>query len=187
MVSLVTPPGEIGMPAPDFDLPGVDGRRYRLADFMGGKGFLVMFICNHCPYVKAVEDRIIRDARELAEHGIRSVAISANDPSDYPEDRFENMARRAREKGYPFPYLWDETQAVARAYGAVCTPDFFGFDAGGRLQYRGRLDASRKEAAPADVRRELFEAMLQIARTGRAPAEQNPSMGCSIKWREEGA
>lgn len=184
MVSLVTPPGELGMPAPDFDLPGVDGHRYTLADFAGAKALLVMFICNHCPYVKAIEDRIIRDARELAAHGVLSVAISANDPSDYPEDSFESMARRAREKAYPFPYLFDESQAVAKAYGAVCTPDFFGFDARRRLQYRGRLDASRKETVP-DAPRDLFQAMLQIAETGRGPEQQWPSMGCSIKWREE--
>lgn len=186
MVSLITPAGEIGMRAPDFDLPGIDGRRYRLANCMGERGLLVMFICNHCPYVKAIEDRIIRDARELAEHGIASVAISANDPADYPEDSFENMVRRAREKDYPFPYLFDETQSVAKTYGAVCTPDFFGFDAQSRLQYRGRLDASRKETAP-DAPRELFDAMLQVARTGHGPETQWPSMGCSIKWRNDHA
>lgn len=185
MVSLTTPPGEIGMQAPDFELLGVDGRRYRLADVRGEKGLLVMFICNHCPYVKAIEDRIIRDARDLAGHGIGCVAISANDPDEYAEDSFDNMAARAREKAYPFPYLWDETQAVAKAYGAICTPDFFGFNAADELQYRGRLDASRKDAAPPDARRELFEAMVQVAGTGRGPAGQNPSMGCSIKWYED--
>ena len=142
-----------------------------------------MFICNHCPYVKAVRDRIVRDCRELLEHDVNSVAIMSNDPLDYPEDSFENMAKVAREFEFPFPYLFDDTQQVARSYGAICTPDFFGYNADLELQYRGRLDASRKEAAPADVRRDLFEAMVQVAQSGRGPEEQLPSMGCSIKWR----
>ena len=184
MVSLETPVCDFGAPAPDFALPGTDGRVWTLADCRGEKGTLVMFICNHCPYVKAVLDRIVRDARELGSFGIRSVAIMSNDPTEYPEDSFENMQRIAAERAFPFPYLLDETQEVAKAYGAVCTPDFFGYDAGLGLQYRGRLDASRKEAAPADARRDLFEAMVEVARTGHGPAEQIPSMGCSIKWRE---
>jgi peroxiredoxin len=184
MVSLQTPVCDFGAPAPDFALPGTDGRVWTLADCQGKKGTLVMFICNHCPYVKAVLDRIVRDARELEAFGIRSVAIMSNDPTEYPEDSFENMQRIATERAFPFPYLLDGTQEVAKAYGAVCTPDFFGYDAGLGLQYRGRLDASRKEAAPADARRDLFEAMVEVARTGRGPAEQIPSMGCSIKWRE---
>jgi hypothetical protein len=143
-----------------------------------------MFICNHCPYVKAVRERIVRDARELAALGIGSVAIMSNDPTEYPEDSFANMRRVSDELGFPFPYLLDETQEVARAYGAVCTPDFFGYDAGLGLQYRGRLDESRKETAPEGVRRDLFEAMKQVALTGSGPTEQIPSMGCSIKWRE---
>jgi peroxiredoxin len=184
MVSLETPVCDFGAPAPDFALPGTDGRVWTLADCRGEKGTLVMFICNHCPYVKAVLDRIVRDARELGTFGIRSVAIMSNDPTEYPEDSFENMQRIAAERAFPFPYLLDGTQEVAKAYGAVCTPDFFGYDAGLGLQYRGRLDASRKEAAPADARRDLFEAMVEVARTGHGPAEQIPSMGCSIKWRE---
>jgi peroxiredoxin len=183
MAALETPVCDFGRPAPDFALPGVDGRVWTLHDCRGEKGLLVMFICNHCPYVKAVRERIVRDARELLDHGVRSVAIMSNDPADYPEDSFENMKRVAAELDFPFPYLWDETQAVAKAYGAVCTPDFFGYDADLGLQYRGRLDASRKETAPADARRELFEAMVAVARTGRGPAEQVPSIGCSIKWR----
>ncbi|MGC9008320.1 MAG: thioredoxin family protein [Halothiobacillaceae bacterium] len=146
---MTTPQAELGWPAPDFDLPGVDGRRWRLADCRGEHGTLVMFICNHCPYVQAILDRIIRDACELAGHGVRCVAISANDPAAYPEDSFDNMVRLAKEKDFPFPYLFDASQDVARAYGAVCTPDFFGFDAGLRLRYRGRLDESRKELSPA--------------------------------------
>lgn len=184
MVRMETPICDFGWPAPDFDLPGVDGRRYSLASAKGANGLLVMFICNHCPYVKAVLDRMIRDARDLKELGIGVLAVMSNDPTDYPEDSFDNMVRLARENAFPFPYVLDEDQSVAKAYGAVCTPDFFGFNADLALQYRGRLDASRKEAAPADVRRDLYEAMAQVARTGRGPAEQIPSMGCSIKWRD---
>lgn len=141
-----------------------------------------MFICNHCPYVKAVRERLVRDCAELAGHGIGSVAIMSNDPSDYPEDSFENMKRIATQFRYPFPYLIDESQDVAKAYGAVCTPDFFGYDSALELRYRGRLDASGRQAIP-DARRELFEAMVQIARTRRGPAEQTASIGCSIKWK----
>lgn len=184
MVSLETPVCEFGKPAPDFALRGVDDRLWTLQDCRGERGLLVMFICNHCPYVKAVRDRIVRDARELRALGVGSVAVMSNDPADYPEDSFDNMKLVAREWDFPFPYLWDETQEVAKAYGAVCTPDFFGYDAGLGLQYRGRLDASRKEAAPPDVRRDLFEAMKQVALTGKGPADQIPSIGCSIKWRE---
>jgi peroxiredoxin len=183
MVSLQTPICDFGWKAVDFDLPGVDGRRYSLKDARGPNGLLVMFICNHCPYVKAVRDRIVRDCLELQQHGVNSIAIMSNDPAEYAEDSFANMQKIAQEFGFPFPYVWDESQQVAKAYGAVCTPDFFGFNGALGLQYRGRLDASRKEAAPADVRRDLFEAMLQVARTGQGPAEQIPSMGCSIKWK----
>jgi peroxiredoxin len=184
MVSLQTPLCDFDLPAPDFNLPGVDGRRWTRDDCMGDKGLLVMFICNHCPYVKAVIHRILRDARELAPLGIRCVAIMSNDPTDYPEDSFENMKIIAREMDFPFPYLLDETQEVAKAYGAVCTPDFFGYNADLGLQYRGRLDESRKETAPEGARRDLFEAMKEVAATGHGPREQIPSMGCSIKWRE---
>ncbi len=184
MVSLETPVCDFGRMAPDFSLPGVDGRVWTLEDCRGGKGLLVMFICNHCPYVQAVRDRIVRDARELLEYGIKSVAIMSNDPTEYPEDSFARMQEVARAFDFPFPYLLDETQAVAKAYGAVCTPDFFGYDRALRLQYRGRLDASRKQAAPADARRDLFEAMKQVAVTGEGPREQIPSIGCSIKWRD---
>ncbi len=173
---------DFGWQAPDFDLPGTDGKRYTLAELRGPKGLLVMFICNHCPYVKAVRDRIIRDCAELNALGIGFVAISSNDPGDYPEDSFENMQRVARDHKFPFPYLFDETQAVAHAYGAVCTPDFFGFNSDLGLQYRGRLDASRTSPV-ANARRELFEAMKAVAETGRGPADQIPSMGCSIKWK----
>ncbi|WP_455206988.1 thioredoxin family protein [Kaarinaea lacus] len=184
MVSLETPVCEFGKPAVDFSLPGVDGKRWTLQDCKGEKGLLVMFICNHCPYVKAVRERIVRDTSELKKLGINSVAIMSNDPALYEEDSFENMKKVADEYGFGFPYLLDETQEIAKAYGAICTPDFFGYNAELELQYRGRLDASRKETAPPDVRRDLFEAMAEIAKTGKGPAEQIPSMGCSIKWKE---
>ena len=182
MVSLHTSVCDFGWKAVDYDLPGVDGKRHTLSSARGPSGLLVMFICNHCPYVKAVIDRIVRDCRDLAGHGVGSIAIMSNDPADYPEDSFENMKRVAREKGFPFPYVLDETQEVAKTYGAVCTPDFFGFNAKLELQYRGRLDASRREAVPG-AKRELYEVMLQIAQTGEGPREQTPSVGCSIKWR----
>jgi peroxiredoxin len=183
MASLETPVCDFGAPAPDFTLPGVDGRIWTRDDCKGRKGLLVMFICNHCPYVKAVRERIIRDVRELTALGIGCVGIMSNDTVEYPDDSFQNMQRVAAEFGYPFPYLLDETQEVARAYGAVCTPDFFGYDAGLGLQYRGRLDESRKDTAPAGARRELFEAMRQVAESGQGPQEQIPSIGCSIKWK----
>jgi peroxiredoxin len=172
----------LGWKAADFDLPGVDGKRHTLASARGPNGLLVMFICNHCPYVKAVLDRIVRDCAELAPHGVGAIAINSNDPADYPEDSFDNMKRVARERKLPFPYVFDETQDVARAYAAQCTPDFFGFNAALELQYRGRLDASRRDPVPG-ARRELFEAMLQVARAGEGPKEQTPSVGCSIKWK----
>jgi len=178
-----TPLCDFGWQAPDFSLPATDGKTYTLADVKGPKGTLVMFICNHCPYVKSVLDRIVREARALNELGIGVVAINGNDVDDYPEDSFEGMQVVAAANDFPFPYCHDETQSVAKAYGAVCTPDFFGFDAEGGLQYRGRLDASRKQAGAADLRRELYEAMKQVAETGHGPAEQVPSMGCSIKWK----
>ncbi|MDQ2069565.1 thioredoxin family protein [Natronospira bacteriovora] len=186
MVRLETPDCDFDTPAPDFDLPGVDGRNWTLEDCRGENGTLVMFICNHCPYVQAVLDRIVRDTRELAGHGVRSVAIMANDTVAYPEDGFDKMRALSEEMGFPFPYLLDESQDTARLYGAVCTPDFFGFNRDLKLQYRGRLDASGRHRADDGVRRELFEAMLRIAQTGRGPEpeDQIPSMGCSIKWRE---
>ena len=185
MVSLETPVCDFGAPAIDFELPGIDGKNWTLNDCKGENGLLVMFICNHCPYVKAIRERLVRDTRELLEHGINSVAIMANDPAQYDEDSFENIQKVAIEYDFPFPYLIDESQAVAKAYGAVCTPDFFGYNAGLELQFRGRLDASRKETAAEDAHRDLFEAMLQVAKTGQGPAEQIPSMGCSIKWKDE--
>ncbi len=184
MARTETPVCDFGRPAPDFRLKGVDGKTWTLNEVRGKNGLLVMFICNHCPYVKAVRDRLIRDARALKDHGINSVAIMSNDPTDYVEDSFDNMKTVAQELKFPFPYLYDESQGVAKAYGAVCTPDFFGYNKDLELQYRGRLDESRKEPVPK-ARRDLFEAMKQMAQTGQGPKDQIPSMGCSIKWKNE--
>lgn len=182
-MALETPVCDFGLPAIDFSLPGTDGKVWTLDDCRGENGLLVMFICNHCPYVQAVLDRLVRDTNELKTMGVNAVAIMANDVNEYPEDSFDNMQRVAQEQGFSFPYLYDETQQVAQRYGAICTPDFFGYNKDLQLQYRGRLDASRKEAAAADVRRDLFDAMKQVAETGHGPENQIPSMGCSIKWR----
>ena len=182
MASLQPPICNFGWKAHEFNLLGVDGQRYTLHNTCGENGLLIMFICNHCPYVKSIRDRIVRDTLELRQYGINSIAIMSNDPAEYEEDSFENMKIVAQQYAYPFPYVWDETQQVAKDYGAVCTPDFFGFNAKLELQYRGRLDASRKDAV-ANAPRDLFDAMLQVARTGAGPTEQIASMGCSIKWK----
>lgn len=174
---------EFGAPMPDFTLPDPDGRMVALDDIAGPRGTLVMFICNHCPYVQAVIDRIQRDATDLQKLGIGVVAISANDVAEYPQDAPEHMKAEALKHGFSFPYLYDETQAVARAYGAECTPDFFGYNAKGELQYRGRLDASGRSPGDPDARRELYEAMAQVAETGQGPRDQIASIGCSIKWK----
>ena len=179
-----TPPVcDFGWQAPSFTLPATDGKTYGLDDIAGPNGTLVMFICNHCPYVLAVLDKIIRDARDLQKLGIGVAAICSNDATTHPADSFANMTKMAEDRGFPFPYLHDEDQSVARAYDAVCTPDFFGFDARGGLQYRGRLDASRARPVEEELPRELYEAMKQVAETGQGPKEQVPSMGCSIKWK----
>ena len=185
MVSLETPVCESGLKAFDFELPGVDGNNWSLNQCVGENGLLVMFICNHCPYVKSIRDRLVRDTLELRDLGINSVAIMSNDPTEYEEDSFENMKAVSEQEHFPFPYLIDESQAIAKAYGAVCTPDFFGYNADLELQYRGRLDASRKVAADKDARRDLFEAMKLVAETGIGPEDQIPGMGCSIKWKQE--
>jgi peroxiredoxin len=183
-MAAIPPVVDLGARAPDFDLPATDGRRYRRDQLAGANGLLVMFICNHCPYVKAVIDKIVRDAADLKKQGIGSVAISSNDPTDYPEDSFDNMKALAAKLRFPFPYLFDETQDVAKAYGAVCTPDFFGYNGKLELQYRGRLDDSGRSPKP-DAPRELYEAMMQVARTGKGPEKQTASIGCSIKWRSD--
>lgn len=172
-----------GETAPDFALPGTDGRTWKLSDIAGPNGLLVMFICNHCPYVKAVVTRIVREVRALRELGVGAVAINSNDAITYPEDSFDNMKAFAREHGFDFPYLHDESQQVASAYGAVCTPDFFGFDRHGALEYYGRLDASGREPVGPGAKRELYEAMKLMVETGHAPDQQTPSVGCSIKWK----
>jgi len=182
-MAVQTPICDFGWAAPDFTLPATDGKTYSLADVRGEAGTLIVFICNHCPYVQAVIDRLVRDAHALMDLGIGVAAISANDPETYPEDSFDNMTLFAERHGFRFPYLFDASQDVARAYGAVCTPDFFGFDAGLGLQYRGRLDSSGKQPAGPDARRELFEAMSAVAASGQGPQNQIPSMGCSIKWK----
>ena len=185
MVSLETPVCDFNAPAIDFKLSDPSGKLWTLEQCQGPNGILVMFICNHCPYVKAIRERLVRDTKELREHGIYSVAIMSNEQSLYAEDSTENMAQIAKQYDFPFPYLVDESQQVAKSYGAVCTPDFFGYNQDLKLQYRGRLDASRKETADDDVPRELFLAMLNIAKTGSGPRQQIPSMGCSIKWKNE--
>lgn len=184
MVSLTTPVCNFNTPAIDFNLPGVDGQNWTLEKAKGENGLLVMFICNHCPYVKSIQQRLVDDTRMLRdEFGINSIAIMANDPNEYTEDSFENMLKISQQFDFPFPYVIDETQDIAKRYGAVCTPDFFGYNRKLELQYRGRLDASRKETAPADVKRDLLEAMKLVANTQQGPLEQIPSMGCSIKWK----
>jgi peroxiredoxin len=174
---------DFGWKAPDFSLIGVDGTTHTLGELTGPKGTLVAFICNHCPYVIAVIDRIVRDARDLEALGVSTVAICSNDATTHPDDSFDNMKTFAEQHGFTFPYLHDESQDVAHAYDAMCTPDFFGFNADLELQYRGRLDASGRDPAGPDVRRELFEAMKMIAETGQGPRDQTASIGCSIKWK----
>lgn len=183
MVLLTSEECNFDLEATDFILPGVDGRNWSLQQCMGRNGLLIMFICNHCPYVKAVQERIVRDALELKQLGIESVAILSNDANNYPEDSFYNMTLLAERLKFSFPYLLDESQAVAKNYDAVCTPDFFGYNKDYKLQYRGRLDASRKETAPEDSKRDLFEAMKLIGETNHGPQYQAPSIGCSIKWK----
>ncbi len=183
MAALQPPVCEFGWKAKDFSLKGVDGEIHSLENVRGENGTLVMFICNHCPFVKSVIDRIVRDAKELESLGIKTVAIMSNDTEKYPEDSFDNMITFAQNNHFSFPYVIDETQEVAKLYNAICTPDFFGFNKDLELQYRGRLDPSRMEPIP-DAPRELFDAMTLVAKTGKGPEKQIPSIGCSIKWKE---
>jgi peroxiredoxin len=183
MASLKTPVCEFGKKAINFDLGGIDNDHWSLQECRGENGLLVMFISNHCPYVKAIREKLVRDTTELIELGVNSVAIMSNDAQAYPEDSLENMRLVSSQYKFPFPYLIDPTQKVARAYGAVCTPDFFGYNANLELQYRGRLDASGPSTDFEAPERELFKAMKQIAASGRGPEIQVPSIGCSIKWR----
>jgi peroxiredoxin len=179
----VPPICDFGWSAPDFSLPATDGKTYALSQIAGPEGTLIAFVCNHCPYVRSIISRLVDTARQLQNAGIGVAAICANDAESYPDDSFPRMKEFAEANGFTFPYLHDETQQVARVYGAVCTPDFFGFNKDLELQYRGRLDESKTQAVP-DARRELYEAMMQVAQTGKGPKEQVASMGCSIKWRE---
>ena len=181
----IAPVCEFGWPAANAFLMGVDGSQHSLFQQAGSKGLVIAFICNHCPYVQAVIARIVRYASELKDHGVGFVAINSNDSHAYPEDSFANMKLFAASNGFGFPYLHDADQSAARTYRAVCTPDFFGFNSDLTLQYRGRLDASRKQHEAPDLRRDLFEAMLEVARTGRGPRDQIASIGCSIKWKDE--
>ena len=174
---------ELGIAAPDFALPGTDGKIWTLDEVKGENGTVVVFICNHCPYVKAITGRLVADVKTLRAEGIGFVAICANDATTHPADSFENMQKFAEERGFTFPYLHDESQQVAAAYGAVCTPDFFGLNASGTIEYRGRLDEGRTEPPPPGARRELIEAMRTIAATGKGPDTQIPSVGCGIKWK----
>jgi peroxiredoxin len=183
MALLHTPAKDSGLYAPDFSLKNIDGKTLSFENIKGENGTLVMFICNHCPYVKAVIDRLVQDCKELQKAGIGCVAIMPNDTESHPEDSFENMQKFAKEHGFAFPYLIDETQKTARAYDAICTPDLFGFNENRRLEYRGRVDSAGPKAAGPNTIRELRDAMLQVAQTGNGPKEQSPSMGCSIKWR----
>ena len=172
-----------GAKAPDFRLPATDGRTNAFSDVAGEKGTVIAFICNHCPYVKAVAGRMAADAQTLMQAGIGFAAICANDATRYPADSFDNMKAFARQHRFPFPYMQDESQKVARAYDAACTPEFYGYDAGRRLVYHGRLDEGRTGPLPEGARRELVEAMLASAGGEAWPHEQVPAMGCSIKWK----
>jgi len=173
-----------GWRAADFRLKGTDGKNWSLAEAKGPKGLVVIFMCNHCPYVQGALDRIIRDMKDLKAIGVGAIAIMSNDVKNYPDDSFENMQKLAAAKALPFPYVIDETQDVARAYDAQCTPEFYGFDAGLKLAYHGRLDAAGRNALPPGGTRELVEAMKAVAEGKSAPAEQQASIGCSIKWKQ---
>lgn len=181
-MAAVPPICDFGWKPPAFALPSTDGKIITLDDVRGENGTMVAFICNHCPYVLSIVDRLVVTANDLRQLGIGFAAICANDAETYPDDSFPNMIEFAKANHFNFPYLHDESQQVAKAWDAICTPDFFGFNANDELQYRGRLDASRKQAEP-DARRDLYEAMKQVAETGKGPREQISSMGCSIKWK----
>ena len=183
MVLTETPICNFDEEAIDSKLLGTDQKIWSLADCAGDNGTLVMFICNHCPYVKAIQTELVKDTLKLMEAGIKSVAIMSNDPQDYPEDSFENMKKISDKYNYPFPYLFDETQEIAKAYNAVCTPDFFGYNKSLKLQYRGRFDSSGMQPKKKSTKHDLLEAMLQVAKTSKGPKEQIPSIGCSIKWK----
>lgn len=185
MVLLHTPEAELGKQMPSFNLLGVDEKHHQFETLLGENGLLVMFICNHCPYVKSIQDKLVTDALELQSFGVNVVAIMSNDVNDYPEDSFQNMQKISAEMNYPFPYLLDETQSIAKAYGAVCTPDFFGLDKTGKLRYRGRLDSAGSQKTEQPLPRDLVNAMREWVENGAITTEQIPSMGCSIKWIQD--
>ena len=178
-----TPICDFGLKAPDFKLKSTENEIITLNDIKGERGTLVMFICNHCPYVKVIKEDIVNDCKDLKKIGINSVAICSNDSINYPEDSFENMIKFAKENKFDFPYLVDETQDVAKKYDAVCTPDFFGYNRDLELQYRGRLREVKNLIPTNNGERDLFNAMEMISRTGKGPENQIPSAGCSIKWK----
>ena len=184
MASLTTPICEFGWKAKDFNLLSTDGSYWSPSKALGEKGLVIMFICNHCPYVKAILDRLISDIQELKAIGINTIAISSNDVENYPDDSYENMQKISTIKNFNFPYLFDDTQKVAKEYNAICTPDFFGFNQNLELQYRGRFDSTGRGKPSKSNERDLFNAMKVIVRTNIGPIEQLYSIGCSIKWKE---
>jgi len=179
---LQTPICEFGQKAHDFELKSTENKNLSLRDIKGENGTLIMFISNHCPYVKAITKDMVEDCNELKKIGINSVAICANDPTNYPEDSFENMILFSKKHQFSFPYLVDETQNIAKKYDAVCTPDFFGYNKNLELQYRGRMRELRNLVPVRDGKSDLLIAMKEIATTGKGPKNQIPSAGCSIKW-----
>ena len=182
-MAIETPICDFGQKATDFKLKSTDNKIISLNDIKGENGTLVMFICNHCPYVKAVTKDIVEDCKKLKEVGVNAVAICANDADNYPEDSFENMIEFAKKNNFNFPYLIDETQEIAKNYGAVCTPDFFGYNKNLELQYRGRLRELKNLVPVKEGVSDLLKAMKQIVDTGKGPENQVPSAGCSIKWK----
>ena len=184
MALMHTPEKTNNFTAPDFSLINIDEKPYSLTDCMDKNGLLVMFICNHCPYVIAIIDRLANTCNKLKEEGIGCVAIMSNDTTSYPEDSFENMKIFAQKNNFNFPYLIDETQEIAKSYNAICTPDFFGFDNNGLLQYRGRLDSAANKAADNNTVPELFNCMIDVKKNRPTTSKQIPSMGCSIKWKQ---
>tara|TARA_B100001175_G_C19202540_1_gene492054 strand:- start:136 stop:687 length:552 start_codon:yes stop_codon:yes gene_type:complete len=181
-MSVSSPICNFGEKSYDFSLQSTDGKLINLRDVKGQRGFLLMFICNHCPYVQAIINFLVNDVKYLEKIGIKSAAIMSNDTKSYPEDSFENMKKFAKENNFSFPYLYDEDQQVAKKYSAVCTPDFFGYNNNSELQYRGRILDAKKIKPIHSGDTELRKAMKLIAETGKGPQKQIPSMGCSIKW-----
>ena len=172
-----------GWQAADFRLKSIDNKFYTLKELKGSKGTLIMFICNHCPYVKAIAKKIAFETNELKKLDVQSIAVMSNDTIDYPEDSFDNMKKFAKNYNFQFPYLIDDSQTIAKQYNAICTPDFYGFNKDLTLQYRGRLDSSGKLGKEKNPTRDLYNAMQEISESSIGPKKQFPSMGCSIKWR----